>query len=187
MGEPVSLWELVCWAACPSLKLIVYGVFLFRILFYMCSFLGLTGPIESSPPLTSLSSGKKWLWLAEDMLALFYRLLFLTCSLPIFFLTLTSFICDYYCMEENRDPSANELLPTLTPLLEVFRTGLLPSDRPRTMRGEAISLMLIRLSLSSIAVCRCLYFRFMLKKFREQGSISCKTLMILVNISDETL
>ena len=52
-------------------KLITYGVFLLRILFCMCSFLGLTGPIPlSSRLLTSLSSGKK-LPVADDMLALF--------------------------------------------------------------------------------------------------------------------
>ena len=171
------------------MKFIATGAFLFLILFCMWSFLGLTGPtpIPSSRLLTSLNSGRKlpvW-WLAEDMLALFYRLLLRTCSLPIFFLTRTSFIVFCY-IEEKRD-SANELLPTLTPRLEFFLAGLFPKDKPLTMRGEAISLMLMRLSLlSSRAIYRYLYLRFMLKKFREHGSISWSTLMILVNISEVT-
>ena len=72
------------------------GTFKLRILFCMCSFFGLPiGDRASSRLFRSLSSGRKFDWLA-DMLTLFYRLLLRTCSRLIFFFTLTSGIC--YCM-----------------------------------------------------------------------------------------
>ena len=156
----------------------------------MCScLLPASGDFVSSRLLRSFSSGRNELpLLAEDIVAiLFYRLLFLTCSLLLFFFTRTS---AGDCMDEKRAlASWKEALPLSTdmPRLDCLLTGLLPSERPRTMRGEAISRIFdSRLfgSSSFLAFWRTRYLRFMLKKLREQGSVSWRTRMMLKNISD---
>ena len=79
-------------------------------------------------------------------------------------------------------------LPLLEQLrLEFLRVGLLLMERPLTIFGLAISLTLVSISGT---LPRTAYFdrylRFMLKKLREQGRISWRTRMMLVNISDVT-
>ena len=192
IGDPLldstSLREALCKADISILGS-PPGTFKLRILFCMCSFLGLPiGERASSLLFRSFNSGRKLDWFA-DMLTLFCRLLLRTCSRLMFFFTRTSGI--YCCMLLKRLVLSHPLwLPTLCPRLDYRRLGLLPRERPRTIRGEAISRILwARWSTafsSSYAIWRCRYLRFMLKKLREQGNISWSTRMMLVNISDVT-